>query len=627
MCDPDRLVECAKFFRHHKPEATHIPPAFESEQHALECMKTALLFEAHEAMQDVLKATPEAPVSNAIDLETGTPGIAHTVAGQVVTSRSDDVVRTVEYNVGTKTSTPDVDHSEPPPKLTSSKISVALKAAERAAANAHRRAESKAAEAFMTPEQLQELNDAKKAERARKKAERAQKKAEREEEDAGKTPHDAEEEGRDAQPADDPEGAPSKTPMPVDPVELLQRVDPMGEEPRRPKRAKKDANDKDTDFYASPAPFDRHLLSLGTSGLHPSLRSTVLTGTPSHNTSVVITHGPPGCGKTHALLDALCAFHASNPDARCFVCAPTNVGAADLYARAFARGIVGCLALSRENMPPGVPKPRAVDLRNARFVFSTVAGRAGPRLDAEQFHAVFLDEAGLCPEAMMWGLLRSAVAYLWMVGDLKQLGAITSKDGAQLGHQRSMMERLVSIGVASTTLLTQRRMHPDICQYPNQAFYGAALITEQAHVSPAPEVAAYGFVDVRGVEANAGTSFENTQEAAAAVELALELKTRFPNTVILAPYTAQLQRIRAARCGVPVYTVDSYQGKEADAVVLTLVRTPRTGSGFWADERRLGVALTRARHVMRIVGHGGWAAEDGGVPLGSVVADAVRRQT
>ena len=51
----------------------------------------------------------------------------------------------------------------------------------------------------------------------------------------------------------------------------------------------------------------------------------------------------------------------------------------------------------------------------------------------------------------------------------------------------------------------------------------------------------------------------------------------------------------------PIHTVDSFQGHEADVVILTTVRTETIG--FWADYRRLNVAMTRAKHVLRIIGN------------------------
>ena len=658
----DRLVECAKWFRHHLPDLADrpVPDAFETEREAVERMRDALLFEAHHAMQKSLPSPPDAPLSNAVDLRTSEPGLARLVRGEVVTTRGDAVVRPVDYKAGSagggggegggeggggEGGGGGVDASAPPPSLPLPKLSKSMEAAERATARAHDRAERIAAESFMSKEERAAAAEERKQERAKNAEERraakqakqdAKKDGEEEnadgEEEEGDPPQKEEEsaeaganedsekgEGEgDAGEGKEGDGASSKK----DAVEAEQSIPPMGPPPP-PKRKRSGA--EAAEFFASPAPHDRYLTALSESGLHPSIRGAVLRGDPSCD-SVRVTHGPPGCGKTHALLDALQALHESSPDVRCLVAAPTNVGAADLYTRAFARGLIGCLALAKENMPPGVPRPRAVDLRSARFVFSTVAGRSGPRLNDERFHAVFLDEAGLCPESIVWGLLRPHVRFLWMVGDPRQLGAVTSEEGVQLGHQRSIMERLGAVGFPAEYLNVQRRMHPEIAAYPSSAFYDGSLVTDPSPPLPCPNVSPYSLVDVRsGSSSSSGTSFENVEEAKHACRVAAELKRHYPRTVLLTPYSAQLRRLRSYRSGVEAYTVDSFQGKEADAVVLSLVRTPGSGSGFWSDPRRLAVALTRAKHAMRVVCHSGWADSDPSSPLGALVSDARTR--
>jgi len=44
-----------------------------------------------------------------------------------------------------------------------------------------------------------------------------------------------------------------------------------------------------------------------------------------------------------------------------------------------------------------------------------------------------------------------------------------------------------------------------------------------------------------------------------------------------------------------------FQGREAEAVVLSVVRDGGAGMGFVDDERRLAVALTRARTTLVVV--------------------------
>jgi superfamily I DNA and/or RNA helicase len=54
---------------------------------------------------------------------------------------------------------------------------------------------------------------------------------------------------------------------------------------------------------------------------------------------------------------------------------------------------------------------------------------------------------------------------------------------------------------------------------------------------------------------------------------------------------------------IEVYTVDKYQGKEADIVFLSLIKTGRANLGFMDSPNRLNVALTRAKFKRYIVGN------------------------
>ena len=52
-----------------------------------------------------------------------------------------------------------------------------------------------------------------------------------------------------------------------------------------------------------------------------------------------------------------------------------------------------------------------------------------------------------------------------------------------------------------------------------------------------------------------------------------------------------------------VNTVDSFQGKEKDIVIFNCVRSNQHNQiGFMKDPRRLNVAITRARHILVLVG-------------------------
>jgi len=65
-----------------------------------------------------------------------------------------------------------------------------------------------------------------------------------------------------------------------------------------------------------------------------------------------------------------------------------------------------------------------------------------------------------------------------------------------------------------------------------------------------------------------------------------------------------LKELLAARelKGVEVSTVDGFQGREKECIVISMVRSNESSSvGFLADPRRMNVAVTRARRHCSLV--------------------------
>jgi superfamily I DNA and/or RNA helicase len=74
---------------------------------------------------------------------------------------------------------------------------------------------------------------------------------------------------------------------------------------------------------------------------------------------------------------------------------------------------------------------------------------------------------------------------------------------------------------------------------------------------------------------------------------------------VITPYAAQARWLRGQvkAVEVEVDTVDGFQGREKEAVIVSLVRSNREGEiGFLSDVRRMNVALTRARRKLIVVG-------------------------
>jgi len=74
---------------------------------------------------------------------------------------------------------------------------------------------------------------------------------------------------------------------------------------------------------------------------------------------------------------------------------------------------------------------------------------------------------------------------------------------------------------------------------------------------------------------------------------------------VIAPYAAQVRWLREQwdASDLEIDTVDGFQGREKEAVLISCVRSNSKGEiGFLADTRRMNVALTRARRKLIIVG-------------------------
>lgn len=611
----EKMALCARGF--HASAApgpdSPVPDRFEEEDEAVEAFARALHFEAHQDMLRPIEFPPK-PLMQGIDLETAHPGVLESKQGSDLLLTRMEAGGEVPTAVQYRRNRPPPPSAPPPTALPSSsapppapeQIQKALEMAEKQEVSALARDRKRAH---------------KKRERAAVGASSSAAAHDDDADEGAPTPKKA------TPPKPKKEESSSvpkkrKSPQPVDEsaldLEINAALAPIDFTSRRvtPKCA------RGMHIYASPVPHDRHLRALMACGAHPELLPTLLRGEPKSNPRLRLVEGPPGTGKTTRLLADVHAFLEEFPEKRCVVCAPTNAAVADLFARALRLGVVGHLGLSKESIPVGVPRVQLLEAHAARVLFCTVSGRNGPRLLNERVHAVFLEEAGLCPEALVWGLLRPEVELLQMVGDTRQLPALVSEEGRRLRHDRSMLERLRALGVHTEELHEQRRMHPEILRFPNEAFYDGALRTPEDRVNGSVRgVPPYELVTVEGEEERVGTSWKNVTEAECAVREAEALMEHFEDVVVLVPYVAMREAVLALSQVVRVSTVDAFQGKEADAVVLCVVRTGELG--FWEEPRRLTVALTRARHAFRLLGH--WSRFQT-PPLSDLLHDAVVRR-
>lgn len=77
------------------------------------------------------------------------------------------------------------------------------------------------------------------------------------------------------------------------------------------------------------------------------------------------------------------------------------------------------------------------------------------------------------------------------------------------------------------------------------------------------------------------------------------------------------------RNGVKVMSVDGFQGSEADIIFISFVRCNASSNvGFVDDFQRLNVSLTRAKHILIMVGCTKTLETSGSTDLQQLVTDA-----
>ena len=261
-------------------------------------------------------------------------------------------------------------------------------------------------------------------------------------------------------------------------------------------------------------------------------------------------------------------------------------------------------------------------LDRAQVLCCTCIGVGHQLLDGRRFSRVLLDEATQATEpASLVPLVRGA-RQIVLVGDHRQLPpTVISRRAENGGLRRSLFERLVAMGIKPMLLDTQYRMHPAISDFPNRTFYEGRLvdgITAAERPNPAGLLwndweVPMAFLPVNGDELLSpdGASKENPAEAGWVAKILENLlqagDLEEADIGIITPYAGQVRAIRDAlperNDSVEVHTVDGYQGREKEVIIFSCVRSNSDGTvGFLSDERRLNVALTRAKRGLIVIG-------------------------
>ena len=252
-------------------------------------------------------------------------------------------------------------------------------------------------------------------------------------------------------------------------------------------------------------------------------------------------------------------------------------------------------------------------------ILATNSSAALESISHVKFDVAIIDEASQATIPSILIPIAKAHRFI-LAGDHKQLPpTIISERAHEL--EKTLFEELIRIYPFKSQLLNvQYRMNSLLMKFPNREFYNNGLksdssvddITINDILTSQHEEKALLFIDTSEVEDNRemhlkdSKSIINGLEADISVSIAqdyLNAGAGEDDIGIISPYADQVKLIQE-KTPVEVKTVDGFQGREKEIIIISTVRSnPHGNIGFLKDLRRLNVAITRAKRKLIIIGN------------------------
>ncbi|MGH7867175.1 MAG: DEAD/DEAH box helicase, partial [Candidatus Dormibacteraceae bacterium] len=341
-----------------------------------------------------------------------------------------------------------------------------------------------------------------------------------------------------------------------------------------------------------------------------------------------LIQGPPGTGKTTAIVESIRRILARNHNATMLLSSHSNDAVDTGQERLLGFSHVHQARVAEPGKVPRRLRNTIVEgdaLEGCNLVAGTCNRLAiDSRLRFRLFDWLILDEANKVRANEALALMPLAKRWVF-VGDVNQLPPV-AEDAALSWEMRSELDQVVrddsfyewiwgQVPSASRIMLPrQYRMREAIGRAVSDLFYDGRLLHESPHQRlPLP----WPFDrDVVWVDTGAQDEYRDAQRSVAnefEVALCKDITTvvrkrvRKAKVAVIAMYNSQVTRlVRALRGLVPsedIESVDAFEGREADVVILSLVRSnDRSAVGFLNDPNRVNVAISRARKLLVIVG-------------------------
>ena len=252
-------------------------------------------------------------------------------------------------------------------------------------------------------------------------------------------------------------------------------------------------------------------------------------------------------------------------------------------------------------------------------ILATNSSAALEAIARVKFDVAIIDEASQATIPSVLIPIAKAHRFI-LAGDHKQLPpTIISDRAGEL--EKTLFEELIKIYPFKSQLLNvQYRMNSLLMKFPNQEFYNNDLksdlsvddITINDIIQSDDFEKPMLFIDTSDVKNNGEKHLKDSKSIINNVEAKICIKVAEDylnnglgedDIGIISPYADQVKLI-SDLTPVEVKTVDGFQGREKEVIIISTVRSNNNGNiGFLKDLRRLNVAITRAKRKLVIVGN------------------------
>src|SRR3990167_4271041 len=276
------------------------------------------------------------------------------------------------------------------------------------------------------------------------------------------------------------------------------------------------------------------------------------------------------------------------------------------------------------------------EFKSIRSVFCTLSGTYALALrnlvsnTNTEFDYIVVDEAGTCAHPYIF-MAMTMGKKLIMAGDHNQLTPMIKATHLKASLEVSLFERLLKCEKfkklnppISSILTVQYRMHHLIAESSSKFFYEgrleAAELNKFRTLSGDLPITVQGklvntkipimWIDHEGPEMDRELNPVDARIVGRMVQDLIRIRVQPEDIGVICAYKRQIRLVSeqikqfTTSNALTVATIDSFQGAERDVIIISTSRSnDDMGIGFLRDERRINVAITRARKLVILVGN------------------------